>query len=64
MPIAVGIDESVMKKCTCRHCGTINKYSPVEVRILWAGTDYGGGPDGAEGFNCAACGKEVIVKRW
>lgn len=64
MPIALGKDESVFKTITCRHCGTINKYAPYEVRTLWSGIDYAGGPDGAEGFNCANCGKEVHTKRW
>jgi hypothetical protein len=64
MPKVVGIDESILKRATCRHCGAINEYMPKEVRVLWSGTDYGGGPDGAEGFNCANCSEHVITKRW
>lgn len=64
MPIIVGRDESVCKKLTCRHCGSINQYAPNEVRTLREGRDYSGGSDGAEGFNCAGCGKEVIVRAW
>ena len=64
MPKVVGIDESILKRATCRQCGAINEYMPKEVRVLWSGTDYGGGPDGAEGFNCANCGEHVITKRW
>lgn len=64
MPVVVGRDESVYKKLTCRHCGSINQYAPNEVRTLWSGKDYSGGLDGAEGFNCANCGKEVIVRAW
>ena len=56
MPV-VGRDESVYKKLTCRHCGSINH----EVRTLWSGKDYS---DGAEGFYCANCGEEVIVRAW
>ena len=64
MPVVVGKDESVNKKLTCRHCGSINQYAPSEVRTLWQGRDYSGGSAGAEGFNCAGCGKEVIVRAW
>ena len=64
MPNVVGHDPSVMKRVTCHHCGAINEYAPQEVRVLWSGTDYSGGPDGAKGFVCAACGKEVITERW
>ena len=64
MPVVVGKDESVYKKLTCRHCGSINQYTPNEVRTLREGRDYSGGSDGAEGFNCAGCGKEVIVRAW
>lgn len=64
MPIAMGKDPSVFKTCTCRHCGTINQYVPGEVRILRQGTDYGGGSDGAKGFNCAECGREVYTETW
>lgn len=64
MPVAIGKDDSVLKRATCRACGTINQYAPGEVRILRQGRDWGGGPDGAEGFNCACCGKEVIVRSW
>ena len=64
MPVVVGRDESVYKKLTCRHCGSINQYAPNEVRTLREGRDYSGGSDGAEGFNCAGCGKEVIVRAW
>ena len=64
MPVVVGRDESVYKKLTCRNCGSINQYAPNEVRTLREGRDYSGGSDGAEGFNCAGCGKEVIVRAW
>ena len=64
MPVVVGRDESVYKKLTCRHCGSINQYAPNDVRTLREGRDYSGEPAGAEGFNCAGCGKEVIVRAW
>ena len=64
MPVVVGKDESVYKKLTCRHCGSINQYAPSDVRTLWQGRDYSGGSAGAEGFNCAGCGKEIVVSAW
>ena len=64
MARVVGVDPAVLKKITCRGCGAINEYSPNEVRVLWSGTDYGGGSDGAKGFNCAGCGKEIHTERW
>ena len=64
MPVVVGQDESVYKKLTCRNCGSINQYAPNEVRTLWSGNDYSGGSDVVEGFNCANCGEEVIVRAW
>ena len=64
MPVVVGRDESVYKKLTCRHCGSINQYAPNEDRTLWSEKDYSGGSDGAEGFHCANCGEEVIVRAW
>ncbi len=64
MPVAVGVDQSVAKRATCRGCGTVNEYMPNEVRNLWSGKDYSGGADGADGFNCVRCGAEIHTKRW
>jgi hypothetical protein len=64
MPKVVGFDPKTVKQATCQECGAINEYVPKDVRTLWSGTDYGGGPDGAKGFTCANCGKDVITYRW
>lgn len=64
MPRVVGYDTQIPKKITCRHCGAINEYVPNDVRTLHRGTDISGGPDGADGFNCAACNKEVYTRSW
>lgn len=64
MPKVVGLDHSVVKRATCQHCGAINEYLPIEVIILWSGTDYSGGADGAKGFKCAGCAKDIIIERW
>lgn len=64
MPVAVGKDQSVVKRVTCQKCGTINEYTQSEVRTLWKGHDYSGGSYGADGFNCACCSAHIITKRW
>lgn len=64
MATVVGRDQTILKQATCRKCGAINQYAPHEIRTLWNGTDYGGGPDGARGFTCAGCGDNVITERW
>lgn len=60
----VGRDESVVKRITCRKCAAILEYTPSEVRNLYSGTDYSGGSDGADGFNCPNCGSEVYTRSW
>lgn len=60
----VGRDESAVKRITCRNCAARLEYTESEVRNLWSGTDYGGGSDGADGFNCPQCGAQVHVRRW
>lgn len=60
----IGIDESVKKEITCRNCATKLRYTPSDVVTLWSGTDYGGGPDGAEGFKCPKCNRDIIINRW
>lgn len=57
-------DPKVVKTIVCQNCGATIEYVPNDVRTLWSGTDYGGGPDGAMGFNCPKCSKEVHTKRW
>jgi hypothetical protein len=37
MPEVIGKDQSVYKQLTCKHCGSINRYLPNEVRTLWSG---------------------------
>ena len=64
MAKSLGLDEESLKKITCRSCGHKIAYAPGEVRNLWSGTDYGGGPDGANGFTCPNCGNDIITKRW
>ena len=64
MPKIIGQDPQHLKKITCWKCAAVIEYTESEVRNLWSGTDYGGGADGADGFNCPNCGNEVHVRRW
>jgi transcription initiation factor IIE alpha subunit len=64
MATVIGVDEAAKKRATCRNCASVLEYMPSEVRELWSGTDYGGGPDGARGFTCPKCGENVITERW
>jgi hypothetical protein len=60
----IGRDESAFKELTHKACGTKLRYVPNDVVNLWSGKDYSGGSDGANGFKCPACGKDVIIERW
>lgn len=56
--------KKIAKKVVCANCSAELEYLPEDVRTLWSGTDIGGGPDGAKGFTCPNCGKDVILERW
>lgn len=56
-------DPQVVKRISCRGCGAQLEYVPNDVKSRH-GTDYGGGPDGAEWIVCPNCGKEVTIRRW
>jgi hypothetical protein len=64
MAKVIGKDEAAVKRITCQECAAVVEYTPGEVRTLWSGTDYGGGSDGAKGFTCPGCGKNIITERW
>lgn len=64
MATIVGKDPAATKRITHQACGAVLEYTQNEVRTLWSGTDYGGGPDGAKGFTCPNCGGNVITERW
>jgi hypothetical protein len=64
MPKVIGQDQKIAKEVTCRNCGAINEYYSKDVRLLYSGTDYSGGPDGARGFNCAECHSEIKTEVW
>lgn len=64
MAKSLGLNEEYLKKTNCSSCGHRIAYAPGEVRALWSGTDCSGGPDGAKGFSCPNCGKDIITERW
>lgn len=64
MANVIGQDPGALKRITHDKCGAILEYARREIRTLWSGTDYGGGPDGAKGFTCPQCGDDVITERW
>ncbi len=64
MAKVIGQDDTASKRITHSECGAIIEYFPNDIRLLWSGTDYGGGPDGAKGFTCPQCGKDVITESW
>jgi transcription elongation factor Elf1 len=57
-------DPKVVKRISCGCCGVRLEYVPNDVILLWSGKDYSGGSDGAKGFKCPKCGKDVITERW
>ncbi len=62
--ISKGPSKTVAKEIVCSDCGATIEYVPKDVRLLWSGKDYSGGPDGAKGFTCPECGAQVITERW
>ncbi len=64
MPKVIGDDPTAIKRITHKDCGKIIEYVPNDVVNLWKGTDYGGGPAGADGFKCPHCGNDVVIRSW
>lgn len=64
MPKSLGLDPSALKTITCKSCTHRIEYSLGEIRLLYSGKDYSGGSDGAEGFNCPNCRKQIITRAW
>jgi len=55
--------KEVRKRITCRGCGARLEYVPNDVQTR-SGTDYGGGPDGAEYIICPDCQSRVTIRSW
>ena len=64
MAKVIGIDRAKVLMATCKSCASLIEYTDGEVRTLWSGKDISGGADGAKGFICPKCGKDVITARW
>lgn len=58
----IGQDDTLAKRVSCRNCGAINEYLPIDVRELGRGKDIDGGGWYTEGFNCGQCQKEIITR--
>lgn len=56
-------DPKVVKRVSCGNCGARLEYVPNDVKRR-DGTDYGGGPDGAEWVDCPKCEKPAIIRTW
>lgn len=56
-------DKSVVKRIVCKNCGAKLEYLPVDVKSRH-GTDYGGGPDGAEWVDCPKCNQPAVIRSW
>lgn len=59
----IGLDQSEVKRITCKNCASILEYTQNEV-LITSGTDYGGGSCGSHFLNCPTCSKKVIIKSW
>lgn len=57
-------DPKIVKQKVCHNCGVTLEYVPNDVILLWSGIDYSGGSDGAKGFKCPKCKKDIIIERW
>jgi hypothetical protein len=60
----IGHDQAVAKHATCKNCGAINEYLPADVKGLYRGRDMSGCGEGSDGFNCADCREEIIIRSW
>lgn len=64
MAKSLGLNQEFLKTITCCSCAHKIAYAQGEVRNLYTGTDYGGGPDGADGFNCPNCNEIIVTRSW
>lgn len=56
-------DPEIVKRVTCRNCGSRLEYVPNDVKT-YHGTDYSGGADGREWVDCPKCGKQAVIRSW
>lgn len=57
----IGKAESVLREVTCKHCTSILKYAPVDVKSFIS-TDYTGGRDRVSYIVCPSCAEKVYVR--
>lgn len=63
MAKVVDQDKSIAKRCTCKQCGAVVEYYPIEVS-KYSGRDISGGPDGRTWIECPACHKDITLSSW
>lgn len=59
----VGKDDSKTFKVTCRHCSSILRYLPVDVKSR-EHTDYSGSTDTYHYIDCPECKARVDVRNY
>lgn len=60
MPVVVGKDPSMIKRCTCKNCASVIEYKGYEVKQLKS-TDYSGCTDIYKYIVCPTCFERVYV---
>lgn len=58
----VGDDPAAVRRATCKRCGSILEYVPLDVEAHTS-TDYTGTPDTDYFIRCPECNERVYVKR-
>lgn len=61
--VSKGPAKEIEKEIVCKNCGATLSYVPRDVKSRH-GTDYGGGPDGAEWIDCPECNSNVVIRSW
>jgi hypothetical protein len=56
-------DPAHVRRISCKSCATRLEYVLADVQRR-SGTDYSGGPEGAEYIVCPKCNKDVILRSW
>ena len=57
----VGDDPESKRRVTCRNCGSVLEYLPIDIESRTV-TDYTGDSEIVRFIRCPVCKKEVIVK--
>lgn len=61
MPVVIGKDESLAKRVSCKKCGSIVEYFPIEVKSIKHSYDYLGDYSVNSGISCPCCESNIFV---